>query len=152
MRKKFSWLSFAVAALLSVAYAGTPTTQDKLPKEARSFIVKYFPGDKVRNVEKEQGYRGMEYEVDFASGAEIDFREDGSWKEIKSAKGKVVPIGVVPAGIAKHVKTNYSGQGVVEISRKRGGYEVELADGTELKLTEDGKPFTKAPRNNHRGR
>ncbi|WP_367881112.1 hypothetical protein [uncultured Duncaniella sp.] len=30
---------------------------------------------------------------------------------------------------------------MVEISRKRGGYEVELSNGSELKLTEDAKPM-----------
>ena len=37
-------------------------------------------------------------------------------------------------------------------SRKRGGYEVELSNGTELKLTEDAKPFTENRGGNRGGR
>ena len=62
---------------------------------------------------------------------------------------------IVPDAISKYVTTNFADQSIVEISRKRGGYEVELSNGTELKLTEDAKPFTEkrggqrgqAPRN-----
>ena len=83
----------------------------------------------------------MEYEVDLTSGAEIDFKSDGDWKEVKAARGKAVPSAIVPAAIAKYVSKNFSGQTIVEISRKRGGYEVELSNGSELKLTEDAKPL-----------
>ncbi|WP_300634473.1 PepSY-like domain-containing protein [uncultured Duncaniella sp.] len=51
--------------------------------------------------------------------------------------------------IAKYVDTNFKGQIIVEISRKRGGYEVELSNGSELKLTEDAKPMQ--PRQGGRG-
>ncbi|WP_369524099.1 PepSY-like domain-containing protein [Muribaculum intestinale] len=53
---------------------------------------------------------------------------------------------IIPAAISKFVSTNFSGQDIVEISRKRGGYEIELTNGTELKLTEDAKPLTEQPR------
>ncbi len=41
------------------------------------------------------------------------------------------------------------GQTIEEISRKRGGYEVELSNGSELNLTEDAKPMQ--PRQGGRG-
>lgn len=141
--KKIILMAFmVVAASFSGAYAGTPVSQEQLPKGAREFIIRHFPGDNVRKAEKEQGRRGMEYEVDLTSGAEIDFRDDGTWKEVKAAKGRSVPAAIIPAAIATHVKTNYSGQTIVEISRKRGGYEIELSNGTELRLTEDAKPLS----------
>lgn len=142
MKKFIIMAVMAVAASFSGAYAGTPVSREQLPKGASEFITRYFPGDNVRKAEKEQGRRGMEYEVDLTSGAEIDFREDGSWKEVKAARGKSVPAGIIPSAIAAHVKTNYAGQTIVEISRKRGGYEVELSNGTELRLTEDAKPLS----------
>ena len=147
MRKFALSAAVAAATAFSAAFAGTPVTQDQLPKEARNFIAKYFASDKVKKAEKDQGRRGMEYEVDFTSGAEAEFREDGTWKDVKAAKGKTVPAAIVPTAIAKHVATTYPGQTIVEISRKRGGYEIELSNGSELKLTEDAKPLT-----DHRGR
>lgn len=130
-----------VASVPAMMFAGTPVSQSELPKAAQTFLSKYFPGDNVRKAEKEQGRRGMEFEVDLQSGAEVDFRENGDWKEVKAARGKAVAAGIVPAAIAKYVTTNFKGQSIVEISRKRGGYEVELSNGTELKLTEDAKPM-----------
>ena len=122
-------------------YAGTPIKQSELPKAAQTFMTKHFPNEQVKKVEKDNGRRGMEYEVDFISGAEVEFRTDGEWKEVKAAKGNAVPAAIVPAAITKFVNTNFSGQSIVEISRKRGGYEIELSNGTELKLTEDAKPL-----------
>lgn len=134
-------LAAIAVSMSSLVYAGTPIAQTELPKTAQTFLTKHFPGDNVKKAEKDQGRRGMEYEVDLASGAEIDFRDNGDWKEVKAAKGKAVPTAIVPAAIAKYVATNFKGQEIVEISRKRGGYEVELSNGTELKLTEDAKPM-----------
>lgn len=141
--KKFCALIFAaIAASMTMNLsAGQPVSQSELPKAAVTFLGRHFPGDKVRKAEKDQGRRGMEYEVDLQSGAEIDFRDNGDWKDVKAARGKAVPAAIVPTAIAKYVAANHKGQSIVEISRKRGGYEVELADGTELKLTEDAKPL-----------
>ncbi len=142
-------LLMVVASVSATIFAGTPIKQSELPKAAQSFITKYFPKDQVRKVEKDNGRRGMEYEVDFTSGAEVDFTSDGNWKEVKAARGTSVPSAIVPAAIAKYVATNFKEQTIVEISRKRGGYEVELSNGSELKLTEDAKPMQ--PRQGGRG-
>ena len=141
--KKFlaTMLLMVVASVSATIFAGTPIKQSELPKAAQSFITKYFPKDQVRKVEKDNGRRGMEYEVDFTSGAEVDFTSDGNWKKVKAARGTSVPSAIVPTAIAKYVATNFKGQTIVEISRKRGGYEVELSNGSELKLTEDAKPM-----------
>ena len=48
-------------------------SQAQLPKEAQNFSSKYLSADKVRKIEKAQGHSGMEYEVDFISGAEVEF-------------------------------------------------------------------------------
>lgn len=130
-----------VASVTAIMYAGTPIKQSDLPKTAMTFLTKNFPGDEIRKAEKEQGRRGMEYEVELKSGAEIDFRENGDWKDIKAARGNSVPAALIPTAISRYVTTNYRGQKIVEISRKRGGYEIELSNGTELKLTEDAKPM-----------
>lgn len=142
MRKIFVSVFVAVATLVSAAYAGTPITREQLPDQARNFITKYFASDNVKKVEKEQGRRGMEYEVEFTNGAEIDFREDGSWKDVKAPHGGAIPADIVPAAINKYVQDHHAGQTIVEISRKRGGYEIELTNDVELKLTEDAKPLT----------
>lgn len=150
MKKLLSLMLSTIIASLSVTmFAGTPINQTGLPTAAKTFITKYFSKDKVRKVEKDNGRRGMEYEVDFTSGAEVDFTSDGNWKEVKAARGTSVPSAIVPAAISKYVATNFKGQSIVEISRKRGGYKVELSNGSELRLTEDAKPMQ--PRQGGRG-
>ena len=152
MKKMLSLMLVAlVASMSSAIYAGTPINQSELPKDALTFITKYFPNDKVRKAEKDNGRRGLEYEVDLTSGAEIDFMSDGKWKEVKAARGTAVPAGIVPSDIVKYVNTNFKGQTIVEISRKRGGYEVELSNGSELKLTEDAKPLPERQGNRQGG-
>lgn len=150
MKKQLAQMLVTLAASVSATmYAGTPINQNELPKAAQTFINKYFTKDQVKKVEKDNGRRGLEYEVDFASGAEVDFTSEGNWKDVKAAHGTSVPASIVPAAIAKYVETNFKGQTIVEISRKRGGYEVELSNGSELKLTEDAKPMP--PRQGRKG-
>ncbi|WP_301392690.1 PepSY-like domain-containing protein [uncultured Duncaniella sp.] len=142
MRKLLTLMLVVFAASVSsTVFAGTPINQSELPKAAQTFIAKYFADDQVRKAEKDNGYRGVEYEVDFVSGAEVEFKSDGDWKEVKAARGNSVPSAIVPFAIAKYVDSNFKGLTIVEIARKRGGYEVELSNGTELKLTQDAKPM-----------
>lgn len=141
MKKTLVIMVLALAASATSAFAGTPINESELPKTAREFIAKHFSGDNVRKAEKDHGRRGMEYEVDLGSGAEIDFLENGDWKEVKAARGAAVPTAIIPSAIAEYVSANFEGLSVVEISRKRGGYEVELSNGSELRLTEDAKPM-----------
>lgn len=149
MKKTLAMMLIALAASASsVVFAGTPIQQSELPKAAQTFISKYFANEKVKKVEKDNGRRGMEYEVDFSSGAEVEFNSEGNWKDVKAAKGNAVPAAIVPKAIATYVNSNFSGQSIVEISRKRGGYEVELSNGSELKLTEDAKPMQPRQRGN----
>ena len=134
-------MSVAILASAS-AFAGTPIQPSELPGAAQKFLDRHFTGDKVAKAEKEQTKKGYEFDVNLASGAEIEFRETGKWKEVKAAKGASVPVTLVPAAITKYVADNYAGQSIVEIARKRGGFQIELSNGTELKLTEEAQPLT----------
>lgn len=154
MKKFLNVMLIAVASSVSaLTYAGTPVSESELPKAATAFLTKHFPGDNIRKAEKDSGRRGMEYEVDMTSGAEIDFLADGDWKEVKAARGNAVPAAIIPTAISDYVAKNFKGLSIVEISRKRGGYEVELSNGTELRLNSDATPMAprnggKRPRNN----
>lgn len=142
MKKILTMVLIATVAIVSSSInAGTPINQSELPKAALTFVAKHFPNEQIRKVEKDNGRRGMEYEIDFASGAEIEFNANGEWKDIKAAHGNSIPVAIIPSAIYKYVGTNFSGQSIVEISRKRGGYEVELSNGSELKLTENAQPM-----------
>lgn len=147
MKKIIASLILFAGAATNLALADTPISQSELPQAAQTFIATYFSGDQVRKVEKDHGRRGVQYEVEFISKAEIDFDANGEWREVKAARGASVPDGIVPEAIASYVNTNFPGIAVKEISRKRGGFEVELTNGSELHLTADGKPMQ--PRRAH---
>lgn len=148
MKQLFVLMLTLVSSLIAIN-AGTPINQYELPQAAQVFLKKYFAGDDIRKADKEQGRRGMEYEVELKSGAEIDFRDNGDWKAVKAADGQSVTLEIIPVAIVKYVTDNYEGQTIVEIARKRGGYEVELSNDTELKLTEDAKPMPAKPMRRH---
>ncbi len=147
MKKILTVVLVALATVFSSsAFAGTTIDKSELPQASQEFIAKYFANAQIKKVEKDNGRRGTEYEVDFTNGAEVEFMTDGTWKDVKAAKGDVVPSDLVPEAIAKYVEANYSGKTIVEISRLRGGYEIELSNGTELKLTEQAQPMQERKR------
>lgn len=149
MKKILTMMLLLIASAPAAIFAGTPINQSELPEAAQEFITKYFPNDQIRKVEKDNDHHGTEYEVEFVSGSEIDFRSDGQWKEVKASRGNAVPSEIVPQAIANYVSANFKGQYIVEISRKRGGYEIEISNGSELKLTEDAQPMQ--PRHGGKG-
>ena len=130
-----------IACVISEDHAGEAVSADRLPKDLTAFITKHFPGDAVVKAETDQGRRGTIYEIDLKSGIEIDVLEDGNWKEVKAPKGSAVPAAFVLEAIAAYVEKNYTGKTISEISRQRGCYELNLSDGTELRLTEDAQPL-----------
>ena len=143
MKRTITMMLVAVATSMSaLVFAGTPINQSELPKAASAFLSKYFAGDNIRKAEKDQNRRGYEYEVDLMSGAEVNFFDNGDWKEVEAARGNAVPKAIVPTAITKHVSKNYKGQSIVKIERKRGGFKVKLSNGSELKLDKDAKPLT----------
>ena len=141
--KKFALLLVMAVMAMTASYvhADTRIKPAELPKTAQTFIAKHFPTYKIRKVEKDMGITGAEYGVDFFGGAEIDFDSDGNWKDIKAASRKAIPASVIPSAISKYVATNFKGLSIVEISRERNGYEIDLSNGTELMLTKDAVPL-----------
>lgn len=140
-----------VASMSAMIYAGTPVDRSELPEAALKFLNKHFPGDDIRRVEMDSEWRHVEYDVDLQSGAEVEFRENGDWKDVKAAHGQAIPAAIIPVAISKYVAANYKDLVIIEISRKRGGYEVELSNGIELRLTEDAKPMSARQGGGHRG-
>ncbi|MCM1484331.1 MAG: PepSY-like domain-containing protein [Muribaculaceae bacterium] len=140
MRRTLVWMLAGVMASVGVsAYAGTPINESELPKGAGEFIAKHFGSAQIKKAEKDDGRRGMEYEVKLTNGAEVEFNADGSWRKVEAAKGEAVPAELVPEAIAKYVAANHAGQVIKEISTRRDAYKIELSNDTELMLTKDGK-------------
>lgn len=104
---------------------------DKLPAQAREFIMEHFASEKIAYVKQERDFFEVNYEVMFVGGALVEFDRRGAWTEIE-CRYKIIPENVIPPAIAAYVSENWPGQPYRKISRDRNEYEVKLASGLEL--------------------
>jgi hypothetical protein len=132
-------LTIALLTFAGSAHAQSKTiTSAQLPTTAREFIKKHFASEKIASVWEDRELLGTEYKVRFANGTEVEFDGKGSWDEI-DGNHKAIPASVIPAGITAYVKSNYKGQAITKLDKKRSGYEVELANDVELEFDKTGK-------------
>lgn len=109
---------------------------DRLPEAAKAFVRHHFSGEQLRYSSYDP--KDDEYEVHFKSGAEIEFFGDGTWKDVKAAAGKSIPMDILPPNMADYIILEYSPAYPVEVSREKNGYEVELSDDRDLYFDKDG--------------
>ncbi|MCP9612732.1 PepSY-like domain-containing protein [Coprobacter tertius] len=113
---------------------------DKLPTAARTFIEKTFPGVNAVKCEKEKGW--TQYDVRLSNGVEIEFDRAGNWLEIESNNGPftMMMLNLLPSKAVNYINTNFNGQGVKKVERKRNGYEVKVMTNpkTEVKFDKNG--------------
>lgn len=132
-----------MVALLFVA--GAASARDRvsrnvadLPAQAQATLQQHFRGVAVNHIKIDKGSFGkVDYEVVLNNGTEIDFNKDGSLKEVNCGT-RSVPAALIPASIRDYVSGNYSGQNIVTFEINRNNYEVQLANGTELKFDRAG--------------
>lgn len=137
MNTKTKALALALSLLCTIsALAQMRINVTDLPKPAQTFITKYFEKAKVQRVEKDFDDGQVAYEVKLSGNTEIDFDIQGDWKEVS---GKV-PADIIPAQIAASVKADFKNKRIVKIERhRRGGYEIELNNGTDIHFDKDFK-------------
>ncbi len=114
-----------------------------LPAKAQTFLLETFPAHEVRYVESDRDLdEPLHYEVHFSDGSEVEFDKSGNWYKIDCGHAPV-PLKAVPQGIQDYIaKVAPEGTFITEIERIRGGYEVELNNGRDYRLTEDGKSLS----------
>lgn len=139
MLKKLALILVAAVAALSMSARDNYSRDASvLPKAAQTSISSNFKA-KVSMVKTDKDFgRVSEYEVILTDGTEITFDRDGNWKDIEVSANRAVPSAYVPANVTQYVKNNHKGQKVVGIEKDRGGYEVELSNGLDLKFDRNG--------------
>lgn len=109
-----------------------------LPPAAQTILKSNFKSDVNHiKIDKELG-RISEYDVVLNDGTEITFDKSGNWKDIEVRKGSSVPDAFIPASMKSYIKQNQKNSAIVGIEKKRGGYEVELTNGVEMKFDSKG--------------
>jgi len=133
------------AGVVAIALSGlvvkaqtTNTAKTELPAAAQAFIKEHFSGQSVTAIKVEKDLIGTEYDVVLSGGVKIEFDGKGNWEEI-DANTTALPATVVPTVISDYVSKNYAGKAIVQIDKDRKGFDVELADDTELEFDTNGK-------------
>lgn len=122
-----------------IANAQTPgNTKAELPAAAQTFIKDNFAGQTIKTITTDKDLTGTEYDVLLSGGTTLEFDGNGNWEEIDGNK-IALPTSVLPKTIADYTTQNYAGKAIVQIEKDKKGYDVELADGTDLNFDANGK-------------
>ena len=136
-----------VAGVIAIALSGlvvnAQTSNGKvnpsdLPATAQAFIKEHFSSQTISNVKADKDLTGTEYDVVLSGGTTLEFDGNGNWEEIDGNK-TALPATVVPRAIAEYTSQHYAGKAVVQIDKDKNGFDVELADNTELEFDANGK-------------
>lgn len=116
-----------------------PNTE--LPAAAISFLDTYFKGITIRKTEKQTPTptNKTAYSVELANGIEVDFDQEGSWKEVESDNDAAIPTGFISSTIVSYVDTNYKTAQISAIDKVTAGFEVELTNDVDLLFDPSGQ-------------
>lgn len=112
-----------------------------LPSAAVDFVNTYFTGIEIFNIQKYSPAQsnGVMYEVNFRNGAEIEFDQAGNWIKVEASDRNVIPTGFILPSITEYVIVNYPTQGINQIERNIGGFEIELTNDVDLIFDTNGQ-------------
>lgn len=138
--KKFLLPFVFLVAFWSTASADDVVTRDvaQLPVAARNLLQKHFKEHKVSYIKIDKEFFDTEYKAVLTNGYEVEFDEEGNWKEIDCKKG-IVPPALIPTSVKEYLLKNFPGDTVEKIKRKKRRVEVELNTGFELEFDKNGK-------------
>ncbi len=112
-------------------------TAQTLPAAATTFIQQQFPNATVTYVENDSDDGRVEYEATLSDGSKVTFNANGDWNKVECYQG--VPAALVPANIASYVSSNYQGAVITKVDREPYGYDIDLANGLDLKFNANGQ-------------
>ena len=138
MMKKCITLGVFALFLLMTACSDRPVALTQLPVTIQTFVQQAFPGKNITYAEKDLELTGYKYDVILADGTHIEFDTDDVWDKIECPLTNPVPTALIPAPIVAHIQANFPDAMITKIDKEHYGYEVELANGLELKFNKQG--------------
>lgn len=109
-----------------------------LPQAAKSILNDNFKA-KISLIKIDKSFGSVkEFEVILNDGTEISFDKNGNWNEIEMPGNKSVPGSFVLKNISDYIKKVHSGQKIVGIEKERGGFNIELSNGIDMKFDKSG--------------
>lgn len=124
--------------LLMTSCSDRPVAPTQLPGAITAFIQQNFPNQAITFAQKDLEITGWQYDVVLADGTQIEFDTDQMWDKIQCPMTNPVPTVLIPAPIMAYLQGNFPGVMIQKIDKDGSGYEVELANGLELKFNQQG--------------
>ena len=124
--------------LLMTSCSDRPVAPAQLPGAITAFIQQNFPNQAITFAQKDLEITGWQYDVVLADGTQIEFDTDQMWDKIQCPMTNPVPAVLIPAPIMAYLQGNFPGVMIQKIDKDSFGYEVELANGLELKFNQAG--------------
>ena len=124
--------------LLMTSCSDRPVAPAQLPGVITAFIQQNFPNQAITFAQKDLEITGWQYDVVLADGTQIEFDTDQMWDKIQCPMTNPVPAVLIPAPIMSYLQGNFPGVMIQKIDKDSFGYEVELANGLELKFNQAG--------------
>ncbi|MEN5084958.1 PepSY-like domain-containing protein [Sphingobacterium faecium] len=112
-----------------------------LPASASTFLNTFFKDVTIRKAEKQTPTvtNKTAYSVELANGIEVDFDQEGNWKEVESDNDTAIPTGFISSTIVSYVDTNYRTAQISAIDKVPAGFEVELTNDVDLLFDPSGQ-------------
>lgn len=138
MMKSYILTGIFALVLLMTSCSDRPVAPAQLPGAITAFIQQNFPNQAITFAQKDLEITGWQYDVVLADGTQIEFDTDQMWDKIQSPMTNPVPAVLIPAPIMSYLQGNFPGVMIQKIDKDSFGYEVELANGLELKFNQAG--------------
>ena len=147
MKKLFLTLTLVIASLTIVSCSDDDKHDDirinysEVPADARTFIEKHFSGLDESQVAYAKRDNDGTYDVVFKNGIEMEFYNDGDWKEI-DMNGNLLPQSIaiyLPTNALSYISTQYPGIAIEEIEKvglqsPTQGFKIELRGDIDVSL------------------
>ena len=137
--KQKALLILAVVGMLTAMAScdDKPVVPAELPASVQQFVQQYFPDQTISYAKKDLDWFTYTYQVFLVDGTEVSFDTDNQWDKVDT-RTNPVPQAIVPAPIATYVNTSLPNVAIVSIDKESHGYDVDLANGLELKFNKQG--------------
>ncbi|MGY5851687.1 PepSY-like domain-containing protein [Salegentibacter sp. F14] len=111
-------------------------TEQQVSAEISAWLSTHFPNESIMDMHVDLDDQEDAYEVKMSDGTEIDFDIEGHPTSINSKKGFWPE--ALPEVIATFLNTNHKDVKVVKYEKQEDGYQLKLANDTELEFDSDG--------------
>ena len=123
--------------LVATACSDQSVAPTQVPQQVQAFVKQNFPNKNISYAERDLEWFWYKYDVVLTDGTMISFDTDNVWDKIECGMNPV-PAALVPAPVAAYVKTNFPAVAITKVDKEHYGYEVDLANGLELKFNKQG--------------